>query len=347
MTNTSYVWLKMDQQFSISKSRSIALGLVVAFVFCAWGVCAALLPPFFPLEAKLKGASISQSGSVFGIHGLSAFLTSPLFAKYGSKMNPAYVYIPGSAIQAVCTLLFGILAYIEHLYLFLTIAHILRMFMGMAIAGAWGSLLAVLLVLFPNSTSKIVAATELFYGAGYMLGPAFGGVLYNFGGFQFPFITIGLMAILFSLMLGYVTPNVNCPLEQEKGSIQSSNMALIKTGGVILPFLDTFSSTFSLSMVEATLGMHIRSIGDHQYVVNTVFFVCGGSYILGNIFAACIADRLRYPSILSMMGNIGLVTAFTFMGPLPFIPIENSICSTIKLYLSDTVCGQTTQEGGQ
>ena len=316
----------MDHQLTISKSRSIVLGLVVAFVFLAWGVCAALLPPFFPLEAKQKGASISQSGSVFGIYGLSAFLTSPLIAKYGSKMNPAYVYIPGSAIQAVCTLLFGVLAYIEHLWLFLTMAHILRMFMGMAIAGAWGSLLAVLLVLFPNSTSKIVAATELFYGVGYMLGPAFGGVLYNFGGFQFPFVTIGLMAILFSLMLGYITPNVNCPLEQEKDRIPSSNMALIKTGGVMLPFLDTFSSTFSLSMVEATLGMNIRSIGGPQYTVNIVFFVCGGSYMLGNIFAACIADRLRYTSILSMIGNVGLVAAFTFIGPLPFIRMQNSLC---------------------
>ena len=289
--------------------------MVVSFVFCTWGVCAALLPPFFPSEAKLKGVSISQSGSVFGIYGLSAFLTSPLFAKYGSKMNPAYIYIPGSAIQAACTLLFGTLHYIENLWLFLTIAHVLRMFMGMAIAGAWGSLLAVLLVLFPNSASKIVAATELFYGAGYMFGPAFGGVLYNFGGFAFPFITTGLMAISFSLMLGYVTPNINVPLEQEKGSIKSSCTALIKTGGVILPFLDTFSSTFSLSMVEATLGVQIRSIGGSQNVVNTVFFVCGGSYMLGNIFAACIADRLRYPSILSMIGNIGLVIAFTFMGP--------------------------------
>ena len=38
-----------------------------------------------------------------------------------------------------------------------------------------------------------------------------------------------------------------------------------------------------------------------------------------------ITDRVAYPTILSIFGNVGLVLAFTFIGPLPFISIETSV----------------------
>ena len=33
-----------------------------------------------------------------------------------------------------------------------------------------------------------------------------------------------------------------------------------------------------------------------------------------------IIDRIPYPTILSIFGNVGLILAFTFIGPLPYIP---------------------------
>ena len=43
-----------------------------------------------------------------------------------------------------------------------------------------------------------------------------------------------------------------------------------------------------------------------------------------DIFSFQLADIISYPTILSILGNVGLILAFTFIGPLPHIPINTS-----------------------
>ena len=38
-----------------------------------------------------------------------------------------------------------------------------------------------------------------------------------------------------------------------------------------------------------------------------------------------VTDYLQYPVLMSMLGNVGMLMAFTFVGPLNFIPIEPSV----------------------
>ena len=194
---------------TMSKSRTVLLVFTVGAAYTIWGICGSLLPPFFPIEAESKGAGTSQSGFVFGIFSLAGFISSPLFGNYGSKVSPGYIYNPSAFVIAMCTLVFGCLSYIEDLTLFLGLAYILRILSGMANAAAWGSLLAALISLFPNHVSKVVAASELFYGIGYMLGPAIGAVLYSAGGFVLPFEITGGIAILVSILMLVTIPKVN------------------------------------------------------------------------------------------------------------------------------------------
>ena len=308
---------------TISKTRFILLGATIACVYCIWGVCATLLPPFFPIEAKSKGATITQSGSVFGIYSLAGLISSPFFAKYGSRMSPKYLYIPSSMTQAICTFLFGGLFYIDDLALFLGLAHLLRICSGMAIAASWGSLLASLLGLFPNSASKIMGATELFYGAGYMLGPAFGGFLYDTGGFSLPFVVAGTISIISSVMLCVSFPN-DCDLPRKEKMCNTNTKLscadLIIRKGILIPLLDTFSACLSLSMIEATLGMYLKSTGSSQSIITVTFCVSGGCYMLSTIVSGLMTDRLTYPISVSIFGNMCIITAFIFILPPYFIP---------------------------
>ena len=158
----------MKIPITLSKFRMALIAIIVASAYTIWGICGSLLPPFFPKEAKMKGANASQYGFVFGIASLAQFISSPLFGEYGSKINPGFLYNPSSFIMTGCTLTFGCLSYVENLKIVLGLAYIIRIFFGMAFAAAWGSLLAALLTLFPKHVSKVVAASELFYGIGYM-----------------------------------------------------------------------------------------------------------------------------------------------------------------------------------
>ena len=314
----------------ISKSRTILLAATISCIYFIWGVLPTLLPPFFAIYAESKGATITQSGSVFGIYYLAGLISSPIFAKYGSRMSPKYSFIPSSMTQAICTFLFGGLCYIDDLALFLGLAHLLRICSGMAIAACWGSLLAALLGLFPKSTSKVIGATELFYGAGYMLGPAVGGILYDTGGFLLPFAAVGTISFVSTLMLSFSFPNdSHLQTKDTTCNTKSSCAALIMKKGILMPLLEPFSAYFSMSMIEATLGMYLKSTGSSQDIISITFCVSGGSYMLSTIVSALITDRLTYPISVSIFGNVCIIAAFTFILPPNYIP---------KVYITLSTC---------
>ena len=309
----------------MSKSRTILIVITVASAYTIWGITGSLLPPFFPTEAESKGADTSQSGFVFGIYSLVGFISSPLFGKYGSKFSPGLLYNPSAFVLSACTLAFGYLSYIEDLTLFLSLAYILRIISGIANAAAWGSLFASLITLFPNHVSKIVAASELFYGIGYMLGPAIGGLLYNTGGFVVPFEITGSIALLVSILMLVGIPKVNVMPKNEKNGQQIGSFQLMRIPSVIVPLMDTFVNVFGFSMSEAMIGLYLTSNGADTTLISSAFFLCGGCYMISTVVSGYITDKFSCPTVLSILGNMGLVFAFIIMGPLPFIPMNGSV----------------------
>ena len=302
--------------------HKIVLAISVGGAYIIWGMCSALLPTIFPIEAKSKGATASEIGLVFGIYDLAGLISSPLFGKYGSMFSPRYLYIPGAHLTAICTLSFGFLKYIENLWLFLGLAHTFRILTGMAYAAASPSIRAALITLFPDDVSKIVAGIELCWGIGYMLGPVVGGFLYTISAFLIPFEVVGSMAMVVAILLVFIMPRVDSPIDDKATSQSFGTIKLIRLPSVMLALLDTFTASFGISMVEATVGLQLKSIGATTSLVSAAFFISGGSYMISTLASGYITDKLTHPIILSILGNIGLIITFMFIGPLPLIPIE-------------------------
>ena len=63
--------------------------------------------------------------------------------------------------------------------------------------------------LYPDNVAKIMSFAELIFGLGYALGPAIGGVLYDFGGFKLPFIAVGLFGLVIAIFLIFLLPGLN------------------------------------------------------------------------------------------------------------------------------------------
>ena len=234
---------------------------------------------------------------------MAGFISSPVFGKYGSKISPGYVYNPSAFLISVCTLAFGYLSYVENLTLFLGLAYALRIFSGMAIAAAWSSLLAALITFFPNHVSKLVATSEVCYGIGYMLGPAFGALLYSTGGFALPFEITGSIAILVSILILVTIPKIDVlPEDGGNGSKFGSVVQLIKMPSVILPLIDKCVCNSGISMSEAMVALYLESIGADTNVIGIAFFLCVCCWMLGAAVSGYITDKLLYPTTLSILG---------------------------------------------
>ena len=82
---------------SLAKLQSIS-------AYTVWGLIISLLPSFYPREAELRGATSGQYGFVFGAANLAAFITAPLFGRFGGKIGAKLVYNMGAYLQVECIL---------------------------------------------------------------------------------------------------------------------------------------------------------------------------------------------------------------------------------------------------
>jgi len=158
-----------------------------------------------------------------------------------------------------------------------------------------------------------------------MLGPIFAAVLHSAGGFVMPFKITGSIAILVSILMLVNIPKVNVLPEDGKNGQTVGFFQLMRMPGVMLPLIDTFVCYYGLGMNESMLGLYLPSIGADTNITSVAFFLNGGCYMLSTVVSGYIADKFSCPTTLSILGNMGLVFAFTIIGPLPFIPINASV----------------------
>ena len=110
----------------LSKLRLVLLCISVSGAYVVWGLLISLLPPFYPKEAELKGATPSQYGFVFGSANLAAFIFAPIFGRIGSRIGPKILYNCGAYLQAICGISIGLLAYIDNVDVFIGLSYLLR-----------------------------------------------------------------------------------------------------------------------------------------------------------------------------------------------------------------------------
>jgi len=111
-----------------------------------------------------------QYGFVFGITHLAAFITAPIFARYGNVFGPKLLYNVGGVGQGLAGILFGFLDYVNNLNSFLGLSYALRFLDGACDAASWGAVLSILMKLWPDRVTSIMAWAEMFFGLGYTIG---------------------------------------------------------------------------------------------------------------------------------------------------------------------------------
>ena len=104
---------------------------------------------------------------------------------------------------------------------------------GIADVAAWGAIISILLKLFPDKVSSILSWTEMFFGLGYMLGPALGAFLYEAGGFTLPFVLVGSIGIVVATGLLFVIPNVKVDEKKKVSEKTLKLMDIAKVGNFV------------------------------------------------------------------------------------------------------------------
>ena len=156
--------------------------------------------------SESKGASPVVYSSIFSVYELVMLFTSFIFGKLVSRIAPNLMCGFGLAVTGISTVAFGLLDHSPNGLAFIIPAFVLRIVESIGATAFATSSYSLITSKFPNKSAIIFSVMETCFGFGLIIGPVFGGALYELGGYVIPCLVLGvLLTISDSTILTFLT----------------------------------------------------------------------------------------------------------------------------------------------
>ncbi|KAF6033562.1 hypothetical protein EB796_008135 [Bugula neritina] len=275
-----------ETDHSLTKCREyLLLGVLLFSQFVA--LCTdTFLFPFFPQEAKSKGLSNVEIGTIFSSFEFARFVTAPVLGYLFYWISPRRACIAGTALSAVSCISFGAATYAPN-QMFLPLCITIRILAGSATASLSVSVMTILLKHTTFQTSTIVGFVEMIQGGGYAAGPALGAALQQIGGYSCMFWTLGVLIGVSCLLQIFI---VSTDVSEKKQS--NSSIAMIKIPGVLVLTFHCFILSVLASSRSAGLSNFLSvSFGTDPGNIGLLFGIWATLYLIGCLPMAKLVNK--------------------------------------------------------
>uniref|UniRef100_A0A1I7XVW7 MFS domain-containing protein n=1 Tax=Heterorhabditis bacteriophora TaxID=37862 RepID=A0A1I7XVW7_HETBA len=228
----------------------------------------------------------------------------------------------GLAITGVTAIMFGFLNFLPSGTMFFWASLLIRMLEAVGDAAFLTSSFAISAKCFPGKIAVIIGLMETFSGLGYTAGPLIGGFLYEFGGFQTPFLVLGIILILATFLSCWL-------IESHDGDEQMSDskgmVAMLRIPVIWVMVYAIIVCAISLSFLDPTLSAHLQSFNLSPTMVGLMFLLCGGIYTISAPFWGVLIDKFHCSIGVMLFGSVTTVISMVLIGPSVFMPFEKSL----------------------
>ncbi|KAG0249394.1 hypothetical protein BG011_009345 [Mortierella polycephala] len=242
-----------------------------------YGIIVPIIP--FIISDKVNGGA-TDTGLLLAIYAIGILLSAPLFGILGdrfvSRRIPMLIGLVGMLLSTVLFML------ATNFYVFL----VARLLQGVAGGSVWTLGLALITDVFPAHTLGLQMGKALVgYTLGLMMGPPLGGILYEHGGYQAPFIfcfTITLIDFICRALIIEEREEIVKALrlqgkreeameeeaevvalrKKERQEDQTSFWRLIKNKRLLGCVIVTACNAFVFSGAEPTVPLHLAATFD-------------------------------------------------------------------------------------
>jgi MFS family permease len=182
----------MEERARMKETRPVLYGLLM-LQFGVY-VPVALAAPFFPEYANNLNMSNDQVGVIFGVFPLASFFAGIISMWLLPYFGRIKILVVGGFISSLGSLAF---AY-SNTYIFFIVSRVAG---GIGTGFVNSACTALISSVFDDrDLAHVFALGEAVIGTGYALGPGVGAILFDFGGFQAPFIASAVMAAAMTLI---------------------------------------------------------------------------------------------------------------------------------------------------
>ncbi|XP_067558156.1 MFS-type transporter SLC18B1 isoform X3 [Pseudorca crassidens] len=302
--------LSREQIFVLISAASINLGSMM---------CYSILGPFFPKEAEKKGASNTVIGMIFGCYALFNLLASLVFGKYLVHIGAKFMFVAGMSVSGGVTVLFGVLDQVPEGPVFIAMCFLVRIIDAISFAAAITASSSILAKAFPNNVATVMGSVESFSGLGLVLGPPLGGLLYQFFGYEVPFILLGCIVLLMVPLNMCILPNY----ESDPGKHSFWKLIILPKVAFISFVITSLSSGFGF--LDPTLSLFVlEKFNLPAGYVGLVFLGLALSYAISSPLVGLLSDKMPHlRKWLLVFGNLITAGCYMLLGPAPFLHIKS------------------------
>ncbi|KAJ1346033.1 hypothetical protein KIN20_000698 [Parelaphostrongylus tenuis] len=328
--------ISIKGSFSSLSSREWITIVMLAIANLCSTVAFSCIAPFYPDEAKKKSMTESQTGIVFGVFELVMFVMAPVFGKYMTVIGSKNMFTLGLAITGITAILFGFLNYLPSGNIFFLASVLIRILEAIGDAAFVTSAFAISAKCFPGNIAVVVGIMETFAGLGYTAGPLIGGFLYEFGGFQVPFLVLGAILLLATALGWWLIEN----FRDDKMGSSKGMVAMLHIPVVWIMVYAVVVCAISLSFLDPTLSAHLQSFNLSPTMIGLMFLLCGGIYTLTAPLWGFLIDRYQCATAVMFFGSSATVISMALIGPSPLLPLsKNLVMIGISLALLGVAAG--------
>merc|ERR1719342_128590 len=186
--------------------RQLLIFLILLLNAFSSSLTVCLFPPFYPRLAEMKGTTATDYGLIIGTNCLVAFIVTPFVGNNLPQIGVKFAFCFGTFAGGVCCALSGLLEFFEPGQSFIIFSVLIRITHAVANALVITSTFAYQAMEFPSAVAKVFSITRCVMNVTQLVGPVFGGVLHEIGGFFFPFVIMGSFQVILALSCICVMP---------------------------------------------------------------------------------------------------------------------------------------------
>ncbi len=265
----------------IDNNQKLALLVVFIAIFTDMLIYC-MIVPILPEYASGLGASQQIIGMLFASYAIAFLITTPIVGLLSDRVGRKLPMVCGLIGLFGSTLLFAFSSDLSMLF-------IARALQGISAAATWTAGLALISDLFPPKERQMaigIAISGSF--AGTLLGPLFGGILYEYGGYILPFIAAaGLVLIdgIARLLLLKDPPRLPADQQVSLRSMLKNRIILLMAGVIVLVAAAT-------ALLEPVLPLYLSDeLGVSPTMIGLLFAVTVIASLIASPFSYAVAER--------------------------------------------------------
>src|SRR5262245_29640058 len=233
----------------IHTSRGLAVALVTLATFTDIAAYSIAIPVLPDLSRRL-GASPTMIGLLFASFGVTLLTLSIPMGAVSDRIGRKGPFVGGLVALAAATVLFGFATSLPWLFA-------ARLVQGAADAITWVVGFALIADLYePNERGRVSGIVMTGTSVAVMIGPTFGGWLYEAGGIRMPFLAVAALATLATVLVAALDfPDHQAPSEPVPLAM------VVRVPAIAACALAVVGISATITMLEPILALHLAELG--------------------------------------------------------------------------------------